>query len=589
MVDDSRKNVTADGQPHRRAAARAAFCPSTFPAAYLGCGRTLLGLLAVFVLASFVFLFPAPAQAQSEHVPDLQFTSPTTFQVHPETRMWARNTSRHRATNAGHRDHYFAALTGQDTDADRLTFTVEGRAGEASTYCFEEDCGAVSVGVLAESGNLYLGVDIDEPGSQRKSRNLRSTFEDFPPQRVEVAVQAGHQKVYQEVLVDAPANAPDCADYPEMNEDRYRCYFTREIVPAAFTEADSALVADLPGQLLQDREEYTLVFAEEFTGSYPPTSEQPDRCDRGLEELDGAKWNHPYRICREDPQGDPCLYLEDGHLHMSRTSQCGGDLQSRGLFEPRYGYVEIQYTIGAFRATSGERPNYNAVMGNLREAERHLLNTHNLDIDSLERLLTLTPWVEVDLFEYVPDGSFVISHQYRNWGPGRALVHHIDVRPMLTYKLRYFSSSYCSRPAWCANDRITITQGMEWTPEGYLFLERWHGRDATLQVIDKDNTIIYKAWRRLNDRWHFQAGGFGNDRRTVRGTERESYFVHPDPSDTAIYLEALGINHMPISISMSNWTASSSTVPTNTTQLTVDYIRVFQPRNRYADMEPLYQ
>ena len=154
---------------------------------------------------------------------------------------------------------------------------------------------------------------------------------------------------------------------------------------------------------------------------------QPDHCDRGLAELDKSKWNYRHKLCRRPRQGDsqgaPCEYLEDGHLHIASTGECGSDLNSRGLFEPRYGYVEISYTISSSR--SPERPsrfqNYNMLLGNLNRAEREPLRSHNLEINSLERFLTLVNWVELDLVEYGPRyRPDVIGHQYRNW----LHVHH---------------------------------------------------------------------------------------------------------------------------------------------------------------------
>ena len=93
-------------------------------------------------------------------------------------------------------------------------------------------------------------------------------------------------------------------------------------------------------------------------------------------------------------------------------------------------------------------------------------------------------------------------------------------------------------------------------------------------------------WDSLNNRWPL-THGFGSERVELRSTEREQYFVHPDPNDTTLYLEALGISHTPNSISVGSWGRDEPL--TNQSELTVDYIRVFQPRNRYADMEPLYE
>ena len=554
---------------------------------------SVLSLLAVLGWA-------LPVQAQS--APALQFTSPTVLRLHPENRLWARDTDMHPIDGKGvlgRKRYYFDALAAQQSAADELTFTVEGQGGEAQQYCFESRCGAASVEVLAELGHLYLGLDIAEfknrndTTNRAKSRALGSRSEDFAARWVEVAVQAGSRKVYQEVVVAAPASAPDCSDYPTRNEDRFRCYYTREYGAAAFREPAPELLAGLPGQLVQDREQYEVVFAEEFTGSYTPTAEQEDHCDRGLAALDEGKWNHRHKLCRRprqgDPQGAPCEYLEDGHLHIASTGECGSDLNSRGLFEPRYGYVEISYTISSSR--SPERPrrflNYNILLGNLNRAEREPLRSHNLEINSLERFLTLVNWVELDLAEYVPaDKPSVIGHQYRNW----LRVNHPNVPPLRTNRNREFCTGRSSgsllryQPPNCSNGaaRITITEGVEWTPEGYLFLRRVHGLDDTPTIPAENGTVIQAAtW--ANNSWHIDE----NNRRVVSGTERAAYFVQPDPADTAFYMEALGIGHAPSSINIGAW--GFSRAQTNQVEMTIDYIRVFQPRNRYADMEPLYQ
>ena len=551
--------------------------------------RGALGLLVVLVWAY-------PVSAQSESEPALQFTSPTEFHLQPDARLRPRRGEEHADWQGyveGAKERYLATITGEQSGGGSLVFAAEGQSGEFSTYCYESNCGPVRVGVLsgAEGGLLYLGVDIDAPRNAndkvdiRKLRRMWHRFHEVSPQRVEVSVRAGQQKVYQEVRVTAPADAPDCSDYPALNEDRYRCYYTREAISPAFKEANSPLVAELPGQLLQDRGAYELVFAEEFTGSYASFATYADNCDRGLAELDPSKWSYRQKTCRSAPQGPPCEYLEGGHLHISRTSQCGGGITSLGLFEPKYGYVEVSYTIGKTLPPAGHSPNYNVVVGTTSRSDYHLLfNTYNLPLNSLERLLTLTGWVEIDFFEYSPKNISVISHQYRNWGRSPIpTAQHAAVRPMLTSKSRSPCPRYCQGAG-----RLTITEGMEWTPEGYLFLRRLHGRDDALQIILQSNTQVYESRSRdVNGNWLI---GFGAERRGLYDAEeREPFFVQLDPNDPAFYLEAVGISHRPNNISASNWTDESNPPLTNQSELTIDYIRVFQPRNRYADMEPLYQ
>ena len=538
--------------------------------------RGVLGLLIVLVWA-----YPVPAQSE----PALQFTSPTEFQLHPINRLLPKDLEpSHPEWKAqrGIKWLIFDSLSGHQADAASLTFAVEGQAGENYVYCSAENCGQVRVRVNESTGWLLLGADLDAPRRTRELRETISRFQDFPPQRVEVSVRAGRQKVYQEVRVTAPADVPDCSDYPEMNEDRYRCYYTREIIAPAFRVANSPLVAELPGQLLQDRGEYELVFAEEFEGTYSSFDTYTDRCDRGLAELDQSKWNYGQKSCRSAPQGAPCEYLDGGHLHISKTTQCGSSLNARGNFEPKYGYVEVRYTIG--KSASRDQPIYAMLMGDLRRSHAHLLRTHNLPLDSLERLLTLAPWVEIDLIEHDPSARHIVSHQYRNWGTGSAHSQHDSVRPLRTDKAR----QYCTRSRPCTGTgRLTITEGMEWTPGGYLFLRRVHEGDAALAIIPQAGTAIgLSKGKDTNGRWHLKPAEY-----LTEAEERAPYFVELDPNDPAFYLEAAGISHIPCLMGFSSartWPYSHFPA-TNESELTVDYIRVFQPRNRYADMEPLYQ
>ena len=564
-----------------------------------GPGRGARFLLCASVLLVLGWSWALPVPAQSEQVPALRFTSPTEFHLHPDARLRPRGGEEHadwQGYAEGAKERYLATITGEQSGGGSLVFAAEGHSGEFPTYCYESNCGPVRVGVLSgeEGGLLYLGVDIDAPRrtnggvNTRKLRRMRHRFHEVSPQRVELSVRAGRQKVYQEVRVTAPADAPECGDYPEMNEDRYRCYFTREAISPAFKEVNSPLVAELPGQLVQDRGEYEVVFAEEFEGTYASFDTYADNCDRGLAELDENKWLYQRKTCRPNPQEAPCEYLKGGHLHISGTSQCGGGITSLGLFEPKYGYVEIRYTIGTTLPPDGHRPNYNVVIGDTSRADYHLLfNTYNLPLDSLERLLTLAGWVEIDFFEYLPKNKSVISHQYRNWGrPPEPVAQHAAVRPMLTYKYRF----PCSGGSHCQGvDRLTITEGMEWTPGGYLFLRRVHGRRGRdeMQIISQYDTTVYESRRRdANGNWLI---GFGGERRVLYGEEKEPYFVQLDPNDPAFYLEAVGISHRPNKINVGSWTDEPSPPLTNQSELTIDYIRVFQPRNRYADMEPLYQ
>ena len=108
---------------------------------------SVLSLLAVLGWA-------LPVQAQSE--PALQFTSPTVLRLHPENRLWARDTDMHPIDGKGvlgQRKYYFDALAAQQSAADELTFTVEGQGALGGAgVLLRGHCGAVSVEVLAGAG-----------------------------------------------------------------------------------------------------------------------------------------------------------------------------------------------------------------------------------------------------------------------------------------------------------------------------------------------------------------------------------------------------------------------------------------------------
>ena len=105
----------------------------------------------------------------------------------------------------------------------------------------------------------------------------------------------GDPKVYQEVLIEAPKGNPDCSDYPEDDVDRYVCLYQGETMAPAPTP-EQALLDALPDKLVQPKESYELIFAEEFEGTIGrrPAGD----CEGGLSNLDIDKWNYSEKWCR---------------------------------------------------------------------------------------------------------------------------------------------------------------------------------------------------------------------------------------------------------------------------------------------------
>ena len=97
-----------------------------------------------------------------------------------------------------------------------------------------------------------------------------------------------------------------------------------ETLPAEPPVTTDALRKGLPN-LVQPKENYNLIFAEEFNGN---EGEEPAEagCRNGLATLDSSIWNYHDR-CLEaypDPNGVACANVEDGHFYLAMTSWCRG-------------------------------------------------------------------------------------------------------------------------------------------------------------------------------------------------------------------------------------------------------------------------
>ena len=77
------------------------------------------------------------------------------------------------------------------------------------------------------------------------------------------------------------------------------------------------------------------------------------------------------------------------------------------------------------------------------------------------------------------------------------------------------------------------------------------------------------------------------------GTARDSFFEFLEPGDPESVLMQFAIAHSPLSVHFGAWGGfgdhETAGVERTTVRMKIDYVRVFQPRDRYADMEPVYE
>ena len=496
----------------------------------------------------------------------------------------------------------FGRLAVDDNRANRsaaLEYAVEGhRDPSAYRHCYELGCYDVLVGARRESGRLFLTLDrpvertAGNPDEWKKHHGI-TPIPDFARRRVELSAKdaALGLKVYREALVNPPADTQDCADYPHADADRYVCLYLREDLPVETPETPDSLRAGLPA-LTQPAANYELVLAEEFDGDLVDHS---GGCANGMANIDPSLWTYDVNPCNDqDYYGLECFNVENGHLRLGLTNQCAGGMGTNGKFSYRYGYLETRYTARLY----GQRGYVNIAMVQWAGAmENHSTeiryDEYGVAVDSYEALAKYHG-IEIDHFEYIPKTKRATDHfhQYANAG---GAIRHADVLPRRTNKRLRF----CEPPEewydlavdpWprrrcTTDDEVTVTKGVEWTPRGYRTFVKVDGVHDEFIVLPIDHiSLHYRAAKvsadgavEFEEPWTHLYDG------------REEFFEYLRDGDADSILEQFAIAHMPADIGLAPWGSPNEHDRDVRARMKVDYIRIFQPRDRYRDMEPVYE
>ena len=551
--------------------------------------RRWIGVVGLALAASAM-----PVSAAEE----LAFTSKNVHQLLPFTAVYPNQT----VPNLKRNDvvptpRFFGLLQVTEEDAGEATLEVAD-APDLGSYQFclwgqEGHCPDLALRVT--NGLLHATGDFTDVTWNRGLKwsgrgQLLVPTNDFPDHRLEVsATLPSGLQVHQDILVRRPESTPECGDYPDADADRFLCLSGAELLPDHAERAE--LVDDLPDKLVQPKANYKLVFAEEFDGDVDGDGADP-MCEHGFPKidetvLDTRLWSFPTDNC--DTRGSnnqPMVTVRDGHYEMAATKDFGsGGLNSHGKFAFKYGYVEIKYTIDILPKPDGWQ-NTAIILGDIRRGIWNAHSKYGIEADSYEKLSKFAPH-EVDLVEFITTTPRDVWHQYINWYP---FVFHENIVPVRSTK----SLRFCGNQTGsiridlpnngCRTDGVvTITKGYEWTPRGYRNFYRVHGLHDEMQVV-------HRKWISVQIRpFSFNEGEpvtVGNAQ-TVTGTARDAYFELLDADDEDTLLEQVAIGHLPYSLDLIAWG-----YPRNSevrSALKLDYIRVFQPVDRYADMEPVYQ
>ena len=488
---------------------------------------------------------------------------------------------------------YFGRLMveGSEVDESNLRFAVESQSRNGSYELCELDgvCHPVGFGVDEDTGLLYLLLD------GTNGAKHRSHLADYPEQTIEVSVTDTEHglKVYQEILVRAWDDTPDCSDYPDVDRMRYTCLFLRESPLKQLPETTSSLQEGLPN-LVQPSENYRLIFAEEFND----TAESGE-CDNGMITLNPEIWNYDTNPCNDvDTSGVLCNNVENGYFHMAKAANCGVYLNTRGKFTYKYGYLEVRYTV----EITDPRLSYQNMHLSIGDHHLPLLlqyRLYGLTLDSYENI-TRYLGATINVFEWIPTDRHDVSHQYTNhkyadhyrvWDG-----HYDDTVPHRSTKnIYYYPPSvapsnldglfFCPSSGCYRGDRITLTKGLEWTPRGYRTFLKVDGEHDDFIVVPQENIGVQRLSPYPANPNHDHS--FSYRELILSDADRDRYFEYLIDEDDGSVLERIGISHVPGDLDMSAWGYSSSDDIRTRTE--VDYIRIFQPENLYADMEPVYQ
>ena len=492
---------------------------------------------------------------------------------------------------AGFRHFGRLMVEGSGVDESNLRFAIESQSRNGSYELCEldGDCHPVGLGVGEDTGVLYL---LLERTDDVKARHYLA---DYPEQTIEVSATDTEPglTVYRDILVRARDDAPDCSDYPDMDRIRYTCLFLRESPLKQSPETTSSLQEGLPS-LVQPSGNYRLIFSEEFDGSA-----ESGECDNGMTSLDPEIWNYDTNPCNDvDASGVLCNNVENGYFHMAKADDCNSYLKTRGKFTYKYGYLEVRYTVRLINLNNSYQ-NLQMTIGDPHLPLLVKYRPYGITLDSYENI-TRYLGATINVFEWLPSYRRDVSHQwtnhryesyYRVWDG-----HYDDTAPRRSTKdIYYYSPSaapsdldgmfLCPGSGCNHYDRITLTKGLEWTPRGYRTFLKVDDLHDDFIVVPQENIELNQLYPYPADpnKSHY----FRYRTLIVTDANRDRYFEYLVDEDDGSILERIGISHVPGELDMSAWGYSSSDYIR--TRMEIDYIRIFQPENRYADMEPVYQ
>ena len=533
-----------------------------------------------------------------------EFTLPARAHVPVKDENAQRNTTYDRDAQTTNASRYFdvVRVDSEGVAAEDLEFYVEELPDRVPyRFCWRSDtatlgyltelteplCVDLNLEVLSNSGHLVFANVLDP--SDGRGYIADPHIADYPAQRMRLSAQDTNSglKIYREFIVHPTALPVSCDDYPDSNWERYNCLFNGEKTQSPSPTASRAMINALPADLVQRKSNYSLVFSEEFRTN--------SECENLNAALDDDVWDTDLESCDSkvaDTNNKRCLGIERGHYYLSISSICTPlDIRTAGKISFRYGYIEIKYTLR--NLTSGSFfHNLAVVLGDPARNRKYSLHNYDIDASGSVEAMNKALSMEVDMFENVPNSRRSVAHQYLNYRPIDATG---EVKPhRTTYAYTYCTGgapnpwyAIYSSPTCRTSFAITIIQGLEWTPRGYRRFIKVQGQHDSFVVISKNKVQV--QYQEKKDTSTPNDPVFIDSWSTYYQYNHDKHFEYLDPADTDSILEQVGVTHVPMDIQIVGWGYPTGSDVLNLTKLSIDYIRVFQPEDRYAAMEPVYQ
>ena len=388
-------------------------------------------------------------------------------------------------------------------------------------------------------------------------------------------------KVYREVTVEPPPAAGGCTDYADRTPEAFTCLFLRELMPAgqAASADEAALRAKLP-KLVQDSANYRLAFAEEFNGT-PPDADA-NGCRDGLSTLDAGVWNYPNACDHVDSRGEPCGNVANGGFTMGVAGTCpsaGFIIHTGGRLHMKYGYIEFKYTVNLDHWQT-VYDNFNLILHAGGSRLPYQRERYGIEAKDWEGHLKTTE-VEIDTFEHTngveSTGVYANIQRFDSELTPVSTSQRVWFCRRIEEKLSHFAVAEGHR--FChGGDSFTVTRGFEWTPRGYRTFVKIDGAHNDFVLAPQDRTYIGRHY--TNGTVRFRGDDAGADQ----------YFEYIVPGANDSLLVQAGVGHVPLPLNVNTWSfLEADKHPYIRRRMTFDYIRVWQPENHYADMEPVYQ